>query len=241
MPRGLSLRSKLVILSLIVEVVMLTLLVVNSVRLSQDSLLNQAQVRYTELNTLFNAALAAPLAQRDYATLHEILAESEHQEGIVYAVLVDNSGLIVASSGWEKGRALPTSIAATKFSDARTDQFDTSTQIMLAGQKYGTLYYGVSTRFLSEARTHLVRQSILIAGIAILLSALLLAGLGYWLTRHLATLTRASEAFARGQLDTRLPMQSNDEVGALTHAFNSMADAIAGQIGALTASTAPAA
>jgi len=36
-------------------------------------------------------------------------------------------------------------------------------------------------------------------------------------------------------------MQSNDEVGALTHAFNSMADAIAGQIGALTASTAPAA
>ena len=236
--RGLSLRSKLVILSLIVEVVMLALLVVNSVRLSQESLLNQAQVRYIELNTLFNAALAAPLAQRDYATLHEILAESEHQEGIIYAVLVDNSGLIVASSGWKKGRTLPTSMAATKFSDARTDQFDTSTQIMLAGQKYGTLYYGVSTRFLSEARTHLVQQSILIAGVEILLSTLLLAGLGYWLTRHLASLTRASDAFAQGRLEIRLPMQSNDEVGALTHAFNSMADAIAGQIGALTASTA---
>ncbi len=238
MPHGLSLRSKLVLLSLIVEVAMLTLLVVNSVRLSQDSLLAQARVRYTELNTLFNAALAAPLAQRDYATLHEILAESVHQEGIVYAVLVDRSGHIVASSGWEKGRTLPMVTAPQKFADTRVNQFDANTQIMLAGQRYGTLYYGVSTTFLTEARAHLVQQSLFIAGVEILLSTLLLAGLGYWLTRHFATLTRASGAFAQGQLDIRLPVLSDDEVGSLTHAFNSMADAIAAQIGALKASTA---
>lgn len=237
MPRGLSLRSKLVLLSLIVEVVMLTLLVVNSVRLSQDSLLTQAQARYTELNILFNAALAAPLAQRDYATLNEILAESARMEGVVYAVLVDRSGHVVASVGWKKGQALPVVTASTKVADTRAGQFDTSTQIMLAGQEYGTLHYGVSTAFLTEARVHLVRQSILIAGVEILLSTLLLAGLGFWLTRHFATLTRASAAFAQGQLDIRLPVLSDDEVGSLTHAFNSMADAIASQIGALKAST----
>ena len=238
MPHGLSLRSKLILLLLVGEVVMLTLLVVNSVRLSQDSLLAQARVRYTELNTLFNAALAAPLAQRDYATLHEILAESVHQEGIVYAVLVDRSGHIVASSGWEKGRTLPMATASTKFTESRTNQFDANTQIMLAGQRYGTLHYGVSTTFLTEARAHLVQQSLLIAGVEILLSTLLLAGLGYWLTRHLVSLTRASDAFAQGQLDMRLPVLSDDEVGSLTGAFNSMADAIAAQIGALKASTA---
>lgn len=238
MPRGLSLRSKLILLSLIVEVVMLTLLVVNSVRLSQDSLLAQAQVRYTELNTLFNAALAAPLSQRDYATLNEILAESERMEGVVYAVLVDRSDHVVASAGWGKGQALPVVTASTKVADTRADQFDTSTQIMLAGQEYGALHYGVSTAFLTEARVHLVRQSILIAGVGILLSTLLLAGLGFWLTRHFARLTRASEAFAQGQLDIRLPVLSDDEVGSLTRAFNSMADAIAAQIGALKTSTA---
>lgn len=238
MSRGLSLRSKLVLLLLVVEVVMLTLLVVNSVRLSQDSLLTQAQARYTELNTLFNAALAAPLAQRDYATLNEILAESVHQEGVVYAALVDRSGHIVASSGWKKGRTLPLVTTSTKFADTRVNQFDASTQIMLAGQRYGTLYYGVSTTFLTEARAHLVQQSVFIAGVEILLSTLLLAGLGFWLTRHLTSLTRASDAFAQGQLDVRLPVLSDDEVGSLTHAFNSMADAIAAQIGALKASTA---
>jgi diguanylate cyclase (GGDEF)-like protein len=237
LPHRLSLRSKLVLLLLIVEVAMLTLLVVNSVRLSQDSLIEQAQVRYTELNTLFNAALGAPMAQRDYATLHEILAESVYQEGIVYAVLVDRAGLVVASAGWSNDRKLPVATRSSRFNEASTDQFDTTTKIILAGQQYGTLHYGVSTLFLTEARAHLVRQSVVIAGVEILLSTLLITILGYWLTRHLASLTQASEAFAEGQLNIRLPVQSDDEVGTLTHAFNSMADAIAGQIGALTAST----
>ncbi len=237
LPRALSLRSKLVLLSLIVEVVMLSLLVINSVRLSQDSLIAQAQVRYTELNTLFNAALAAPLAQRDYATLHEILVESVRPNGIVYAVIVDRAGHIVASTGWEKGRSLPVATPLT-FSDSETNQFDANTQIMLAGQRYGTLHYGVSTTFLREARAHLVRQSLLIAGVELFLSTLLLVGLGYWLTRHLGKLTRASEAFAQGQLETRVPVISHDEVGSLTRAFNTMADAIAAQIGALKTSTA---
>ena len=216
---------------------MLTLLVVNSVRLSQDSLIAQAQMRYTELNTLFNAALAAPMAQRDYATLHEILTESVHDKGIVYAVLVDRAEQIVASSGWQKGRGLPV-VTPPTFTDIDANQFDAKTEIILAGQRYGTLHYGVSTTFLSEARAHLLRQSVLIASVEIFLSTLLLAGLGFWLTRHFAKLTRASEEFAQGRLDIRLPVVSDDEVGSLTRAFNAMANAIAAQIDALKTSTA---
>ena len=234
-PRSWSLRTKLILLSLIVEVVMLSLLVFNSVRLSQDSLIAQAKVRYIELNSLFNAALAAPLAQRDYATLHEILAESL-QQGIVYAVLIDQGGHIVASAGWKKGMPLPQATPSTHL-DTSSDQFIASTKILLAGQHYGTLHYGVSTVFLREARAHLLRESLLIAGFEILLSTLLLAALGFWLTRNLSRLTRASEAFAQGQLDIRLPVVSGDEVGSLTRAFNAMANAIASQIGALRAST----
>ncbi|MHB8915263.1 MAG: EAL domain-containing protein [Thiobacillus sp.] len=228
-------RTKLILLSLLVEVAMLSLLVFNSVRLSQDSLIAQAQLRYTELNTLFNAALAAPLAQRDYATLHEILAESLDQQGIVYAVLVDRSNNVVASAGWKR-QPIP-KVSQTTFSHSPAPQFDAKTPILLAGQAYGTLHYGVSTTFLKEARAHLIQQGVLIAGVEIFLSTLLLAALGYWLTRHLAKLTRAAEDFAQGQLDIRLPVASNDEVGSLTRAFNLMANAIAAQIGALKTST----
>lgn len=236
--RGLSLRTKLVLLSLLVEVVMLSVLVANSVRLSQNSLLAQAQQRYTELNTLFNAALAAPLSQQDYATLHEILVESLHQEGVVYAVLVDRTGTTVASAGHKQGRALPIAPTPPGFTDIHPDRFDANTPVTLAGQQYGTLYYGVSTQFLTEGRAHLVQQSLLIAGVEIFLSIVILAGLGFWLTRHLSTLTNVAQAFAQGQMDIRLPVRSSDEVGALTHAFNTMADALAGQLTALKGSTA---
>ena len=215
---------------------MLSLLVFNSVRVSQESLIAQAKVRYTELDTLFNAALAAPLVQRDYATLHEILAESLDPQGIVYAVLVDRRQAIVASAGWNKNQPLPKN-STRAFSDTSADQFATSTQIFLAGQQYGTLHYGVSTHFLRDARAHLIRQSLVIAGIEVFLSTLLLAALGFWLTRHLSQLTRASESFARGQLDIRVPVVTHDEVGSLARAFNAMADAIAAQIGALKSST----
>ena len=177
LPRALSLRTKLILLSLVVEVVMLTLLVFNSVRLSQDSLIAQAQLRYTELNTLFNAALAAPLAQRDYATLNEILAESLNEQGIVYAVLVDRGDHVVASAGWNKDRPLPQASHAT-FSPTSANYFNANTQILLARQRYGTLHYGVSTLFLKDARAHLIRQSLLIAGGEIFLSTLLLAHWG---------------------------------------------------------------
>ena len=79
-----SLRTKLVLASVVVEVVLLTLLVINSARLIQKNLAAQADVRIRELSLLFNAALAGPLAARDYATLDEVLRESQEPEGIVY-------------------------------------------------------------------------------------------------------------------------------------------------------------
>jgi len=150
--------------------------------------------------------------------------------------LVDRRQAIVASAGWNKNQRLPKN-STRGFSDTSADQFATSTQIFLAGQQYGTLHYGVSTHFLRDARAHLIRQSLVIAGIEVFLSTLLLAALGFWLTRHLSQLTRASESFARGQLDIRVPVVTHDEVGSLARAFNAMADAIAAQIGALKSST----
>jgi sigma-B regulation protein RsbU (phosphoserine phosphatase) len=43
------------------------------------------------------------------------------------------------------------------------------------------------------------------------------------MTRNLATLTDGVEQLARGNLDTRVPVRSNDEFGRLSQAFNRMA------------------
>ena len=234
MKRPYSLRTKLLLASVVVEAVMLTLLVANSLRLSNEGLINQTRQRSEELNVLFNGALATPLAQRDYATLNEFLTDIRREHGIVYMVLKDRSGLVVASVGWETSRPLPEPSQYFELSKERDNRFDLTIPIKIAGQTYGTLAYGLSSKFLKEAQSHLLQQSMLIAAMEIALSILLLAGLGYWLTRHLDMLTKATEAVAMGDFNVVLPVKSDDEIGQLTQTFNIMSATIRTRIAALT-------
>ena len=230
---SLTLRAKLLITSMVVEALMLTLLVSNSLRLSQESLKDQAIGHNKDLSILFNAALAAPMAEHDYATLNEILHEIMQGEGIVYVVLTDPSGAVVASSGWESHRPLPVVNTHLNFDEAKDKRLDLAVPIKLVGHTYGVLSYGLSIEFLVKAQSHLLQQSVLIAIMEILLSFILLAALGYWLTRHLSMLTKATEAVALGDFNVLLPVKTDDEVGQLTRTFNVMSAAIQSRIKAL--------
>jgi diguanylate cyclase (GGDEF)-like protein/PAS domain S-box-containing protein len=231
-----SLRFKLVLASVVVEVLLLALLVYNSQRLIERSLVEQAELRVTELNPLLNAALAAPLAERDYGTLQEILQASAREQGVQYLVLLDRQGRRVASVGWPGEQHLPEVYGDIQQAlHAQTPRYDVSTAITLAGQQYGVLHYGLATRFLSEAKATLLRQSLIIAGAEVLLSLILLSAVGLWLTRNLARLTEASRRLSAGELDLNVQVQSDDEVGELATSFNRMASAIRERVAELAA------
>jgi len=222
-----SLRAKLIFASVIVEVVMLTLLVGNSVRLIDNGLLDQAKLKNDDLKPLFNAALVGPMAQRDYATLGEILHEIQTEQGVTYLVLLDTQDKIVASAGWDLSRPLPPLDRDLNRVDATIGKtFNTHTPIAFVRQKYGELRYGISLESLLKAKQNLARQSILIAAAEVLLTLLLLTGLGIWLTRNLGLLTQASQRIAQGNFDIQLAVKSKDEVGILTQAMNQMSQAV---------------
>lgn len=228
-----SLRFRLVLASIVVEFIMLSLLVGNSVRVMESHLIEQAEVRLREIEPLLNASLAVPLAQRDFGTIDEVLTQALSKHGIVYLVLLDNQGKVISSVGWSAGVPLPPQDAALR--DGLDDGvFDTRTAIKLSGQTYGQLHLGISTGFLRAGLSSIVQQSVAIAALEMLLSFLLLTAIGYWLTRHLTLLNKASQAMAGGQLDISLPVKSDDEVGQLTRTFNSMAQALRGRINDLS-------
>jgi diguanylate cyclase (GGDEF)-like protein len=226
----LSLRSKLVLTSVLVEVAMLSLLVVNSLRLTQDSLVEQMRLRVDELAILFNASLAPPLVQRDYGTLNELLGEIQRERGLTYLVLLDREGRPAARVGWPADLALPEPSPGLHLKDARGGRFDLTVPIQIAGEPYGRLAYGLSAHFLEAAHARLLRQSLLIAAAEVVLSILLLTALGLWLTRHLAELRQASRALSEGRFDTRIPVRSDDEVGQLARTFNHMTEALRDRI-----------
>lgn len=234
-----SLRFKLILGSILVEFVMLTLLVANSERVMENALLEQAQLRLDEIQPLLNTSLASALAQRDFGAMDEVLKQMRREQGIVYLALFDNTGKMVASEGWPDEKPLPAPDASMDDEDVDSPgRFDTQIPITLADQVYGKLHFGISTRFLTEGKASIVRQSRAIATLEILFSFALLAMLGYWLTRHLGVLTNATSEVTAGHFDIHLPVKTNDEVGQLTVAFNTMAAAIRARIEEISAGEA---
>lgn len=230
--RRLSLRWRMIIGSVLVEAVMLSLLVFNSMRLIERSLTEQFELRLKEVSVLLNAAVGPSMAAQDYAPVHDIFAATRREQGISYLVAWDSRERPVAINGWPDAGTLPA--PTSDLAEAlRRERIDERVEVTVNGQSYGVLQFGVSTQFLTHARSQLVRQSLLIAGGEVLLSALLLALLSIWLTRHLKQLEDASAAFAAGHFDKPLHIQSEDEIGHLARAFNTMRDEISARIEAL--------
>lgn len=208
---------------------MLTLLVVNSVRLIETSLTEQAELRLKEVSVLLNASIGPLLAAQDYGPILEVFSSSSREQGIVYFALWDNRGRLVVLDGWSNGTPLPK--PSNQLNVIRDQlRFDTEMPIKVGDQKYGELQFGISTKFLIEARDKLIRQSTTIAVVEVSLSIILLVLLGIWLTRHLKTLELASRAVSAGDYSVRLNVKSGDEIGRLSDAFNTMAQEISSQL-----------
>ncbi len=230
-----TLRGRMLVAAMAVEAIMLTLLVANSVRLLYGSLAEQARLHAGQVAPVLNAALVAPLAQRDYATLQAVLDESRSTGGVLYLAVSDSNGRLVAISGWPQDRALPSPDPVLTL-DAKDGvaRYDVAVPVSLAGQKLGAVQFGLDLLHIVEARRELLTQGIAIALSEILLSAGLLTLLGLWLTRHLAALARASERVAAGDYSPPELAEGSDDIGRLGAAFNTMSHAIKERVDQLT-------
>jgi diguanylate cyclase (GGDEF)-like protein/PAS domain S-box-containing protein len=233
-PAALSLRARLLLAGVVVNVVMLALLIANGISVLDKKLDERTLVHLEEQKQLLNAALSVPLAARQHRALAEILERVRADGGIVYLVLFDHNERLVADAGWESGRPLP-QVAATPAPSfiSRAEHYHTAMDIEAAGMKIGRLHFGLTTEFMRRARADLIRENLAIGGFALILSVLSMIALSFWITRSLVQLTKASERLAAGDLNVRLPVGGEDEVGKLTYAFNAMAAALQERIKAL--------
>ncbi len=232
-----SLRLRLVLTALVVEVITLSVLVANSVRLNQKALIQEAENWIERATPILSASLAAPLVQRDYATIQHLLDDMRSDQGLNYLQLFDHRQRPVAASGRNPSNILPPSDPS--IAEGGTDSnYDKRIPIMIDGTQYGTLGIGFSTKFLSQSRRALISQSGVVALFGVGVSTLMLTLLGFWLTRHLRRLTRAAANVAAGNFSTRVRVVGDDEVAGLGHAFNTVASAAEDKIQALAAGEA---
>jgi len=232
-----SVRGRLLLVAIVVEAVMLTLLVANSLRLLTDSMGSQAKRHAEQIAPILIAAIVAPLAQRDYATVQAVLDESSAVDGVDYLAVTDMAGKRLATSGWPADRPLPPADDQFRLfdDDDPLPRYDVAVPVAAYGQKLGVLQFGLSLEQIVHAHSRLFKQGVGIALLEIVLSACLMGLLGYFLTRHLGALALASRAVAAGNLTPPPVPEGDDEVGRLGATFNAMSRAIAERIHELTA------
>ncbi len=222
-----SLRLKLIVASTLVEVVLLTLLVANGVRLTHSAIVEQTQIRLDELTPLFTASLTPLLAARDYVSLQDILSRTVQTRGLEYIQVLDYRGARVARAG----RVPAVFVKDPDLRDRDADHvLDQEWPLELSGQRYGKVQFGISTEPLESAKAAIFNQGVGIALAEILATLVLLTLVGVFLTRNLLTLTEGARKIAGGDLEVKLNEDGRDEISDTAHAFNHMIDSLRGHI-----------
>jgi signal transduction histidine kinase len=126
----------------------------------------------------------------------------------------------------EDGRIVAGRVASDVGQEVGVLEMRAGLPIVVDGKQVGTLLPPASDELTEEQGTFLHRLVVAFTvsggaalAVAMVLGALLVRGI----TRPLARLTAASRAVASGDLDTRVPVHTRDEVGQLAGAFNQMA------------------
>ncbi|MDT3707022.1 MAG: hypothetical protein ROZ09_09345 [Thiobacillus sp.] len=132
----LSLRYKLTLAALAVEAVMLGFLIANGVQFTTQVLQKQAAQRVEEIARTMEAALLAPLMQRDDASVHDIIESLRNDGGLKMIEVRDSSNRVV----WRAGRG-----------GEETD-FALTRPVDFSGQHYGEFRLVLSGDFIREAR-----------------------------------------------------------------------------------------
>ncbi|MFP5408233.1 MAG: EAL domain-containing protein [Gammaproteobacteria bacterium] len=206
----LSLRYKLTLSALGVEALMLSLLIAHGVQLTTQTLQTQAERRLQETARTLEAALVAPLAQQDDASVHDLVEALLQADGLKMIAVRDGNNQIIHQAG----------VSGTAADFHRTHPVE------VAGQRYGEVALVLSGNFIQEARVRYLRNSLVVAVIALLLTGVLLALSTGGVVRRFVALTRASKRMEQGDLDVKLSGDGEDEIGQLIGTFNRMAESV---------------
>jgi len=229
-----SLRTKIVLVSILVEVTMLAMLLANSLRLLDRNLEENAQARLEAATPLLNAALSARLLERDHASIMEILKSLVHSRhgDFRYIVVYDQRGMVYASAGQVDIRKMP-DIDQNVDANLHDLVYDTSNPLAIGSERIGEVRYGLSLAQFVASRQSILSQGLAIASAEVVLSFLLLGIAGLLLTRHIRYLVTATQRVADGDYSNRIPVAGHDEIALLATNFNTMSDSIHERIEAL--------
>lgn len=205
----LSLRYKAAILIAVTESLLLGILLVSNLHNSETNLEQELQHRANSTAELVVNSTTEPLLALDIAQLRSQVEGLVDRHNVTFVSIVDHLDHPLAVAGQREGH----------------DKVVTSQRpIEVAGSLFGRVEIQISRAQADAALRRTTQYNIVIVAIEIALVALISLTLGWFLTRDLGVFMRNASAIEHGDLSSRVPVTSEDEIGTLAKRFNTMAE-----------------
>ena len=157
--RRASLRAKVALLGIGLQVLLLAAVTVNTLWLVEANLDRELDARGRQTLVLLNSALSVPMAQRDYASVSAILDESRATRDLAWIEVLDRRGLRIEAKG-------------SGIVSSRAKQF--SGPLALGGQAVGEVRFALSRAGIEATRRDILADIAVAGGIALMFFSALL-------------------------------------------------------------------
>ncbi len=226
-PRWLARSIKRQMLSVIVLV--LTVLIggfTTDVLLRQQKLLTQQQQTLAkDLSHTLAVSAASWVLARDMVGLTELIEAQGVQEDLVFAMLLDRQGRVLAHSDpariGQDVLDLPAPPAARLYAN-QPALVDAMAPAFVGAVHVGWARVGLSQQSAQRQMQRLLWDAMLYGLLAVLIGSSLALLVVRRMTRHLRAIQRVAERVESGDDDARVPIRSQDEIGRLGRYFNRM-------------------
>jgi PAS domain S-box-containing protein len=209
--------------------------VYQTVERQREFLLDQSEERAIALTETLAANSVSWVLANDLVGLQEVVESIKRYPGLRFVLVVDRDGRVLAHNDpRQTGRYLRDSASLAALSGAKggrriaqtNDMIDAIAPIQARGVTIGWARTGISQKQLRRSIVEITQNGVYYAAVAIVLGALLALAVARSLTRGMNELVEATGKMAEGDYTVRAKAGREDEVGALSEAFNAMAAAL---------------
>ena len=219
-----SLRVRLIVSVVVIEVVMLSLLVWSNLGVIQRAHADRLWDTATSMLEQIATTSGGYLVEVDYATLEEYLQNIAQHDELDYLVILDRDQRPIVTLGQAPSPPWPDT--ETEPLQVTDGVLDVSGAIRIGDRLMGEVRLGFSLAQMEKAIDAARLRSIAIAITEITLTILATVFIGVHLTRRLGRLANAAHRVGSGDYSVTVKAEIRDEVGMTAMAFNRMVEEV---------------
>jgi PAS domain S-box-containing protein len=225
-----TLRRQLMLGMVVITATTMSLFVWDTTRRQQAAMFEELSEEAVALARGMATSTAVWVASRDYGGLQEIIGSLAQYPDMQHVIVLDLKGQVLAHSDPDKRGLYLSDLpkeAASKILQNGAGLIDVASPILLAGKHIGWARIGLTRTTLDARLSGVMRSGIIYVILGMVLSALVAALTGTYLTRRLYVIRHVADAVRAGASELRAGLSGDDEAAQLAHQFNGMLDTIA--------------